>query len=96
MTGSDPTRSAASGQEPTRSREQGPDTSRPAEDPAYLLRTGRAAAEYGSVVPVIGGLPAVQGPARDIGVPLEDRGADLADKQGTPPDQASHEDIRSS
>jgi 6-phosphofructokinase len=44
--------------------------------------------EDGSVVPIIGGLPAVEGPAWDIGAPLEDRGAGLADQQGNPPDQA--------
>ena len=46
--------------------------------------------------PIIGGLPAVEGSAWDIGAPLEDRGADLAGEQGSPPDQAGHEDTRSS
>jgi hypothetical protein len=44
----------------------------------------------------MGGLPAVQGSAWDIGVPLEGRGAGLADEQGSPPDQASDKDKRSS
>ncbi len=69
--------------------------SRPADDPGYLTVTGEAASEDGSVAPIIGGLPAVEGSAWDIGAPLDDRGADLADEQGSPPDQASHEDIRS-
>ena len=56
--------------------------------------TGEAAAEDGSVAPIIGGLPAVEGSAWDIGAPLDDRGAGLADEQGSPPDQAS-EDTRS-
>ena len=57
--------------------------------------TGEAAAEDGSVAPIIGGLPAVEGSAWDIGAPLEDRGAVLADAQGSPPDQGSDEDTRS-
>ena len=59
-----------------------------------LTRTGEAAAEDGSVAPIIGGLPAVEGSAWDVGAPLDDRGAGLADEQGSPPDQAS-EDTRS-
>jgi hypothetical protein len=61
-------------------------------DPGYLTQTGEAAGDDGSVVPIIGGLPAVEGSAWDIGAPLEDRGAGLADEQGSPPDQASHEE----
>jgi hypothetical protein len=34
-------------------------------------------------------------PAWDIGAPPNDRGADLADEQGSPLDQASHGDTRS-
>jgi hypothetical protein len=55
-----------------------------------------AAAEDGSVAPAIGGLPIVAGSAWDIGARLDDRGAGLADEQGSPPDQASHQDTRSS
>jgi hypothetical protein len=66
-------------QEPS-TPEQEPTT--PAEDPGYLTETGQAAAEDGSVVPIIGGLPAVEGSAWDIGAPLEDRGAGLAEEQG--------------
>ena len=45
----------------TRSCQQEPDTSQPAEDSWCLARTGEAAAEDGSVAPIIGGLPAVEG-----------------------------------
>lgn len=94
MTGNDTTGSTPPKEEPALSRRQEPDTSRPAEDPGYLTQTGEAAAEDGSVAPIIGGLPAVEGSAWDIGAPLDDRGAGLADKQGSPPGQAS-EDTRS-
>jgi hypothetical protein len=53
----------------------------PAEDPGYLTQTGEAVGDDGSVVPVIGGLPAVDGSAWDIGAPVDDRGAGLADEQ---------------
>ena len=58
-----------------------PDASAPAEDPGYLTQTGEAVAEDGSVVPIIGGLPAVEGSAWDIGAPQDERGANLADKE---------------
>ena len=64
---------------------QEPDTFQPAEDPGYLIETGQAVGEDGSVAPIIGGLPAVEGSAWDIGAPLDDRGANLADE----PDSAS-------
>ena len=82
MTGNDPTRSTSSEEEPVLSSRQEPDTAQQAEDPGYLTETGQAAAEDGSVVPIIGGLPAVEGSAWDIGAPLEDRGAGLAEEQG--------------
>ena len=94
MTDSDPAGSTPPDEGPALSRQHEPDTSQPAEDPGYLTRTGEAAGEDGSVVPIIGGLPAVQGSAWDIGAPLEDRGADLADEQGSPPDPAGHHDTR--
>ncbi len=96
MTDTDPTRSTPPGQESASSPWQEPDTSQPVEDPGYLTETGQAVGEDGSVVPIIGGLPAVEGSAWDIGAPLDDRGAGLADKQGSAPDQASHEDTGSS
>jgi hypothetical protein len=96
MTDSDPTRSTPPGEEAALRPQPEPDTSPPAEDPGYLTETGQAAAEDGSVAPIIGGLPAVEGSAWDIGAALEDRGAGLADRQGNSPDQASHQDTRSS
>jgi len=60
------------------------DAVEPAEDPGYLTETGQAAAEDGSVVPIIGGLPAAEGSAWDIGAPAEDRGAGLAEDLGHP------------
>jgi hypothetical protein len=82
-------------EDPALSRPQEPDGSQLAEDPGYLTRTGEAVGEDGSVVPIIGGLPAVEGSAWDVGAPLDERGADLADKEGSPPDQASSEGTRS-
>jgi len=90
MTDSNPTRSTPPEEEPAPQPQAEPDTSQPAEDPGYLTETGQAAAEDGSVAPIIGGLPAVEGSAWDIGAALEDRGAGLANQQGNTPDQASH------
>jgi hypothetical protein len=66
---------------------QPPEPTEPAEDPGYLTRTGEAVGEDGSVVPIIGGLPAVEGSAWDIGAPVDDRGVDLADRQEIPPER---------
>ena len=57
-----------------------------ADDPGYLTETGQAVGEDGSVVPIIGGLPAAPGSAWDIGAPVEDRGAGLAEDLGSAPD----------
>src|SRR2546421_3715755 len=95
MTGNGPTRSTWSEDEPAPPPGQEPDTARSAGDPGYLTETGQAAGEDGSVAPIIGGLPAVEGSAWDIGAPLDERGADLADEQGSPPGQASDEDTPS-
>ena len=95
MTDNDPTASTPPGGGAGLSRQHEPDASQPAEDPGYLTVTGEAAAEDGSVAPIIGGLPAVEGSPGDIGAPLEDRGADLADAQGSLPGQASDEDTPS-
>ena len=84
MTDSDPTSSTTPGEEPATWPQQEPGTSEPDEDPGYLTETGQAASEDGSVVPIIGGLPAAEGSAWDIGAPLEDRGAGLAEHQDTP------------
>jgi hypothetical protein len=62
-------------------REEEPVTSQPADEPGYLTETGEAVGEDGSVVPIIGGLPAVEGSAWDIGAPVDERGANLAEEQ---------------
>jgi hypothetical protein len=101
MTDTDPARSTPPAAESAPASWPEPDTSQPAEDPGYLIETGQAVGEDGSVVPIIGGLPAAEGSAWDIGAPLDDRGAGLADEQGSAPDQASapdqgsHEDTSS-
>jgi hypothetical protein len=65
-----------------------------AEDPGYLTETGEAVAEDGSVVPIIGGLPAVDGSAWDIGAAADERGAGLAEHEASQGHQASQEDTR--
>jgi hypothetical protein len=69
---------------------QQPGASAPA-DPGYLIETGEAAAEDGSVAPIIGGLPAVEGSAWDIGAPRDDRGANLAESHERQPDEPGEE-----
>jgi hypothetical protein len=96
VTDNDSTGATPPEEEPNRERHQEPDTSQPAEDPGYLTETGEAVGEDGSVAPIIGGLPAVEGSAWDIGAPRDERGAGLAEEQGSPPGQASPEDTRSS
>jgi hypothetical protein len=49
-----------------------------------IARRGRQAGEDGSVAPIIGGLPAVEGSAWDIGAPLDERRAGLAAELGSP------------
>jgi hypothetical protein len=83
MTENDPTGSTPPEEEPTLPRQEEPDTSEPAEDPGYLTETGEAVGEDGSVVPIIGGLPAVEGSAWDIGAAVEDRGAGLANEESS-------------
>jgi site-specific recombinase XerD len=60
-----------------------------------IARRGRQAGEDGSVAPIIGGLPAVEGSAWDIGAPLDERRAGLAAELGSSPGQPSREDTRS-
>jgi hypothetical protein len=96
MTGNDPTRSTWSEDEPAPLPGQEPDTAPSAGDPGYLTETGQAADEDGSVAPIIGGLPAVEGSAWDIGAPLDERGAGLAEGLGSSPGPAGREDTRSS
>ena len=96
MTDSDPARSTPPGEQAALRPRPEPDTAQPAEDPGYLTETGQAAAEDGSAAPIIGGLPAVEGSAWDIGAPLDERGAGLAAELGSSPSQAGREDTRSS
>jgi hypothetical protein len=96
MTDSDPTRSTPLEEESAQLARQEPDTSPAPEDPGYLTETGQAVGEDGSVAPIIGGLPAVEGSAWDIGAPVDDRGAGLANELGSAPDQNGHKDTRSS
>jgi hypothetical protein len=83
MTENDPTGATPPEEGPALSRQEETDTSQPAEDPGYLTETGEAAGEDGSVAPIIGGLPAVEGSAWDIGAPRDERGAGLADEQAS-------------
>jgi hypothetical protein len=87
MTENEPTGSTPPEDEQALSRQEQADASQPAEDPGYLTETGEAVGEDGSVAPIIGGLPAVEGSAWDIGAPLNERGAGLADKQASRADQ---------
>ena len=96
MTGNDRGRSWWSEDEPVPLAGQEPDTAPSAGDPGYLTETGQAAGEDGSVAPIIGGLPAVEGSAWDIGAPLDERGAGLAEELGSSPGPAGREDTRSS
>jgi hypothetical protein len=91
-----PARATWSEGEPAPPPGQEPDTARSAADPGYLTETGQAAGEDGSVAAIIGGLPAVEGSAWDIGAPLDDRGAGLADELGSSPGPAGREDTRGS
>lgn len=85
MTENDPARSTPP--------EEEPGTSQAADDPGYLTETGEAAGEDGSVVPIIGGLPAADGSAWDIGAAADERGAGLADELSSQ-DQTDHEDTQ--
>src|SRR5581483_7849976 len=96
MTENDPTGSAPSEEEPVLPGQEEPNDSRSAEDPGYLEETGEAAGEDGSVVPIIGGLPGVEGSAWDIGAPADERGAGLADEQAGRRGRGSDEDTRGS
>jgi hypothetical protein len=91
MTDNNPTGSTAPDEEPALPQQAEPEAS-PAEDPGYLTETGEAVGDDGSVVPIIGGLPAAEGSAWDIGAPEDERGAGLAEELGGSPDQAGHED----
>jgi hypothetical protein len=75
MTDNDVTGPAPDDEEP------GPQAER-AEDPGYLIETGDAVGDDGSIVPIIGGLPAVEGSSWDIGAPGKERGWELARELG--------------
>jgi hypothetical protein len=77
--------------QPAESPGQEPDAS-PQPDPGYLIETGEAASADGSVAPIIGGLPAVQGSSWDIGASREDRGANLAQSREGGPREPDQED----
>jgi hypothetical protein len=66
----------------------------PAEDPGFLTETGEAVGEDGSVVPIIGGLPAVDGSAWDIGAAADERGASLAEHEASQGHRAAEDDTR--
>jgi hypothetical protein len=83
MTENDPAGSTPPEEEPALPGRGEPGTTPPAEDPGYLTETGEAAGEDGSVAPIIGGLPAVEGSAWDIGAPRDERGAGLAEEQAS-------------
>jgi len=87
MTENDPAGSAPPEEEPAQPSQEEPGTAQPAGDPGYLTETGEAVGEDGSVAPIIGGLPAVEGSAWDIGAPRDERGAGLADEQAGRADQ---------
>jgi hypothetical protein len=87
VTENDPTTAARPGGEPSLAPEEEPDTSALAARPEYFAETGEAVGDDGSVVPIIGGLPAVEGSAWDIGAPRDERGAGLADKHARQADQ---------
>jgi hypothetical protein len=93
MTENNPAGSTAPEEEPALPRQAEPEAP-PADDPGYLTESGEAAGDDGSVVPIIGGLPAAEGSAWDIGAPENERGAGLAEELGSPPDQAGNEDTR--
>lgn len=86
MTENDPAGSMPE-EEPALPRQEEADISQPAEDPGYLMETGEAVGEDGLVAPIVGGLPAVEGSAWDIGAPLDERGAGLAEEQARRTDQ---------
>jgi hypothetical protein len=64
-----------------------PDETTLAEEPGYLATTGEAVGDDGSVVPIIGGLPAAEGSAWDIGAAADERGAELAEHEKNERDQ---------
>ena len=74
MTGNDATGPTPAGNDRDLPPQQEPDSPEPAEEPGYLTTTGEAVGDDGSVVPIVGGLPAVEGSAWDIGAAADERG----------------------
>ncbi len=70
--------------------QQEPETPELIDEPGYLTTSGEAVGDDGTVVPIVGGLPAVEGSAWDIGEAAADRGVLPEDEQGP----LSHEDTR--
>jgi hypothetical protein len=70
--------------EPVTAVPPAPEPGLPPDDVEYLVTSGEAVGEDGSVVEIIGGLPAVEGSAWDIGAPLEDRGTVPDDERDHP------------
>jgi hypothetical protein len=81
-------------EQPVSQEEEEPLAPEPAEDPGYLTETGEAVGEDGSVVPIIGGLPAVDGSAWDIGAAADERGAALAEHEASQEHRATEDDTR--
>ena len=95
MSDNDATGSQLQGSDTGQSRPEEPDSSQPVDDPKYLTQTGETVGDDGSVVPIIGGLPAVEGSAWDIGAAADERGAGLAEELDSSTDQ-DHRDTRGS
>jgi hypothetical protein len=79
-------------EDPAEREEMEPDSAQFGEDPGYLTQTGETVGEDGAVVPIIGGLPAVEGSLWDIGAAADERGAGLAEEEARAADQASQRD----
>ena len=92
MSDNDATGSQPQGEDTGQSRPEEPDSSQPADDPGYLTQSGETVGEDGSVVPIIGGLPAVEGSSWDIGAATRERGAGLAEELGADDDGSTDRD----
>ena len=92
MSDNEATGSTPRGEETGQSRGEEPDSSQSADDPGYLTQTGETVGEDGSVVPIIGGLPAVEGSSWDIGAATRERGAGLAEELGADEDGSTGRD----
>lgn len=91
MTDKDATGSTPRDGDPGQPRKEELDSSEAVEDPGYLVTTGETVGEDGSVVPIIGGLPAAEGSLWDIGAAADERGAGLAEELGGSADQEGKE-----